>query len=361
MEKEELKKPRISLENYVSFPFGITHHDLIKALSPEKFEIFIHEWLYGQSKKQYEKFDRIGGTGDKGRDIICYYENNKCDYYQCKHYKNSLTPSDIYVELGKLCHYTFKKEIQIPEKYYLIASNEIGPTLYDLIRSPEKLKNELINNWKNKCEKKITTSSHIYLEGEFYDYVKNFDFSIVTSYSLDTIILEHRETIYGKIRFGQENITIEQIEYTENIQSEELPYINELLNVYSEKENIKLKKIEDLKNFPKHKEHLNSQRINYFSVKSIQRFVRDTLIDEKDFDTLKNEVYLGIVDVYNKEGYKTGYDRLTEVLIQATLISTGKSLLDKKLNCVGNGEKKGVCHLLVNDNKLKWVKDNGSI
>lgn len=40
-----------------------------------------------------------------------------------------------------------------------------------------------------------------------------------------------------------------------------------------------------------------------------------------------------------------------------TIIKTSKSMLDSKLHCIGNSERKGVCHMLVNDNKLRWVNE----
>ena len=49
--------------------------------------------------------------------------------------------------------------------------------------------------------------------------------------------------------------------------------------------------------------------------------------------------------------------RLVEDLKQAAVTNTSKSMLDSKLHCIGNSERKGVCHMLVNDNKLRWVNE----
>ena len=46
-----------------------------------------------------------------------------------------------------------------------------------------------------------------------------------------------------------------------------------------------------------------------------------------------------------------------EDLKQAAVINTSKCMLDSKLHCIGVSERKGVCHMLVNDNKLKWVSN----
>ena len=70
---------------------------------------------------------------------------------------------------------------------------------------------------------------------------------------------------------------------------------------------------------------------------------------------LKEEIYNGIIDVHEQD-YSTGYKRLVADLQQAAITNTSKSLLDSKLHCIGNCERKGVCHMLVNDCRIKWVK-----
>lgn len=95
---------------------------------------------------------------------------------------------------------------------------------------------------------------------------------------------------------------------------------------------------------------------DYYSAETIRRFVRDTLTDSQQFDVLKEEIYNGIIDTHEQE-YDSGYKRLVEDLKQAAVTNTSKSMLDSKLHCIGNSERKGVCHMLVNDNKLRWVNE----
>lgn len=58
----------------------------------------------------------------------------------------------------------------------------------------------------------------------------------------------------------------------------------------------------------------------------------------------------------DEQDYSTGYKRLVADLQQAAITNTSKSLLDSKLHCIGNCERKGVCHMLVNDRRIEWVK-----
>lgn len=52
----------------------------------------------------------------------------------------------------------------------------------------------------------------------------------------------------------------------------------------------------------------------------------------------------------------TIHDRLKAVLDRITIISLTKSALINVVGLIGNLEKKGICHILVNDEKIKsWV------
>ncbi len=75
--------------------------DRIKILSDLQWEEFVLEWA-DSLREQYGRVDRCGGAGDMGRDIvaICKDGGGTWDNYQCKHYKDPLTPTDIWIELG---------------------------------------------------------------------------------------------------------------------------------------------------------------------------------------------------------------------------------------------------------------------
>ena len=133
------------------------------------FEQFTLEWLYGCKKEKYLSIKRIGGAGDKGRDIVGYYSDGTVDYYQCKHYNAGLAPTNYYMELGKLCYYTYKGEIPIPKEYFIIASNDVGPSLQDLIDDQSALITSLIKNWDVYCKSKITKTEEILLDEPFLD------------------------------------------------------------------------------------------------------------------------------------------------------------------------------------------------
>lgn len=352
----ELSMPRIDIELYGA-DTNITPIDKIHIMDEDSFEHFTLEWLYGCKKSKYSSIKRIGGAGDKGRDIVGYYSDGSVDYYQCKHYSSGLTPTNYYLELGKLCYYTYKEEIPVPKEYFIIASNDVGSTLQDLIDNPSELLSNLIKNWDTYCKTKITKTTEILLDNPFLNYINTFDFTIIKTYPIAQIVDEYLDTIYGNIRFGGRRINLpEPLKPTDTIELKEMPYISALLEAYSDELNIKIDTTESLKAHDTYFNHLNRQRKDYYSAETIRRFVRDTLTDSKQFEVLKEEVYNGIIDTHEQE-YDSGYKRLVADLQQASIINTSKCMLDSKLHCIGVGERKGACHMLVNDNRLKWVKN----
>jgi len=102
--------------------------DILKTMDEDTYEELVASWAYWCLKKDYEDVMRIGGSGDKGIDVIAYYSQkaNKCDIYQCKHYDHPVRKSDVIAELGKFLYFMFIGEIPIPESYYLMAPQGLG-------------------------------------------------------------------------------------------------------------------------------------------------------------------------------------------------------------------------------------------
>lgn len=142
------------------------------------------------------------------------------------------------------------------------------------------------------------------------------------------------------------------------IEPEELRYVEELYRVYSEKTGEKCDCEEDLNKHKDLKKNFNYQRKNYYSAETIRRELRDTMIfnEEDNFDILKDEIFDGIIDVRDEE-YDLAYERLKAVMAHVTKVQTSKHTNEKLLGWVGPAEKKGVCHMLVNDNRIKWMNE----
>ena len=356
LQLDDIVIPKIKIENCNAGSMNIPPNSLVQIMDEDSFEQFTIEWLYSCKRELYSTIKKIGGAGDKGRDVIGYYGDGTVDYYQCKHYQSALAPTEYYVELGKLCYYTFTGAYVKPKKYYIVASNDIGPKLNGLIEEPNELKKELKSNWDSYCKTKITGTESIDLTGDFEKYVDSFDFSIIKHYPIQAVIDEHLRTTYGRLRFGGVSVIIPEdvIAPPKTIEIDELIYVTELLKAYAEVIGIEDIKVESLESYPKYKQNFLRQRKDYYSAETIRRFVRDVFSDSKQFEILKNETYDGIIEIFEDE-HPNGFERLNAVMKKASDVSTDRSLLTSKLHCIGNSEKKGVCHILVNDNRIKWV------
>lgn len=329
--------------------------DRLKIMGDSEFEDLVLEWANGYVKNKYQKVSTMAGSGDKGRDIVAYYNERKYDIYQCKHYMSSLSPSNYWIEFGKLCYYTYNKDYEIPRKYYIVASNGIGQALRDLIDNPEQINKGLIENWESQCQNKITKSKKIILEGEFLEYVRKFDFRIVSDIPPINLIEQYSTTIWYKFRFGGgiKKRKKPDIPTTISIEEEELIYVKELLQVYSEKSKKFISTIENLREEVKSFDHFIRQREDFYFAQSLKRFSRDEYIDTEPFDDIKREVYKGVIDCFDEE-YNTNYKKVNEVLKVARSIS----LESEELGEVKPSEKSGICHEMVNEGELSWVNEN---
>ncbi|MFV0362722.1 MAG: ABC-three component system protein [Suipraeoptans sp.] len=144
----------------------------------------------------------------------------------------------------------------------------------------------------------------------------------------------------------------------DEIEEHELGYVQELYRVYHEETGEEYARPADLDAQPKLKKNFNRQRKDYYCAETIHRELRDTIrLDETEgFDILKNEMFDGVITTCEKD-YDSSLKRLTAVMEHATEVPISHNLQDRMLDWVGPGEKKGVCHMLVNDRRLTWVED----
>ena len=276
------------------FSTAIPPLERVKSFAPEAFESFIGEWVISCVKSMYKDVYKVGGSGDGGIDVLSEYENGEYDYYQCKRYDKKLSPSSYWTEFGKLCYNIFIGNIPMPKKYYIIASQGIGPKMLKLIKDPEQIRKELIKNWHDKCEKEIIANTAIELGADLEKYINSFDFSIVDYYSIEKVIEEHRHTHYFYFRFGGNIKPKRTISLSPpiDIKKSETKYISKILDAYSDnkKTNIEL---EDLKIFDDLSKDFNKHRTYFYSAESLKRCIRDIFTNDDEFINLKKEVLSG--------------------------------------------------------------------
>lgn len=137
----------------------------------------------------------------------------------------------------------------------------------------------------------------------------------------------------------------------------EAGYISALCDSYAEALSRDSVTVDDTPFLPqKYRKNFYDQRKAYLSAESIQRSISEVYDDgENQFDILKEDAYGGIKITYYDD-YDNGYRRLLEVLKKISDVQLTKSRLMMIRNLIGNPERLGIVHILVNDQTIKsWV------
>jgi hypothetical protein len=140
---------------------------------------------------------------------------------------------------------------------------------------------------------------------------------------------------------------------------EEQPYISELYAAYGDREGVVDFGEAHLTRYGdgEYDEDIKDRRIDYFAAESIRRGVSELYSGEyaNQFDVLKDETLDGVKNTARKT-YLNGYERMLGVMEQAVSIEVKRYLLSRSPNWISNRIKMGVCHFLVNENRLRWVR-----
>ncbi|MFB2827624.1 ABC-three component system protein [Aeromonas veronii] len=360
----EIKPPAQScaaLVEHVQTGIPVTKASRLMIFSPDEWEQFVEEWA-SYLLSLYKKVRRFGGSGDLGIDIAGFQDDNgfmgAWDNYQCKRYQSALTPTNVYVEIGKIIYYSFQRRYKPPKKYYFVASNGIGTTLEQLLCNHVQLKLKTKENWAAYCETQITKTCKVSLTGSLLAYFDDFDFSIFTSKSAIELINEHAKTNYHTVRFGG-GLPPRPISAIppQNLSDIEIKYVAEILNAYSEHIDEIIINASDLDSEctkrKKLKKDLLRQRERFYNAEALRNFARDN-VPEGTFNSLQHEVFHGVIDTCLND-YDDGYKRMLATLEKASnLVMTSNPLIQ----AIKVQDKQGICHQLVNADKLKWVDDD---
>jgi hypothetical protein len=137
----------------------------------------------------------------------------------------------------------------------------------------------------------------------------------------------------------------------------EAGYISALCGAYAEALSRDSVTVDDIPALPKkYQKNFYDQRKAYLSAESIQRSISEVYEDgENQFDILKEDAFNGIKTTYFDD-YDNGYRRLLEVLKKISDVQLTKSKLSLIKNLIGNLERLGIVHILVNDKTIvSWV------
>ncbi len=328
---------------------------LLSLISEDDFELMTEQWLFSM-KNKYKYVKRIGGSGDQGRDIFAYQDEDMkiLDIYQCKHYDKKITPSDIYLEVGKLLYYTYTKEYVIPKNYFIVSSKGCGASLTKLIENPNKIKNSLIQNWNKKCKASITSNKQIELKDDFKIFVENFDFGIIQEITPLKFLEEFEKTKYYSTWFGLRKFIRKTTPVpSDTIENKELTYVNKLYRAYGSVNNTNVTNFKQLSN--KHQEHFYLQRKCFYSAEGLKEFSRDTLPTEETFKDLQNQIMIPVKTQILCNAYQNGIECLNSAIQIAQTLNIGNNSLKEFLT---TQDRTGILHQFANeDENLEWVNN----
>lgn len=332
----------------------ISEQKMLESFEPNEYEEVIEDWVNGylKPKREYVDVERLGGKGDKGRDVCAFYTKDRqtWDNYQCKHYDCPINLSILKQEISKLCYYTFKSVYPLPKEYYFVAPKSLSVEAHDtLYYHKDELKKSIIDEWTFQVNKMTADEKN-----KLFEYIRNsVDFSIFKHISPNVFIEQFKTTNYFRFRFKQHIKLKSNLNAPEKINTFENTYINHILDTYSEMENTNINR----ENIPsKYIEHFKRQRKHYYSAFTLEKITRDACKNEKPFLDIKEDIYDSIIDTVEDTSIKTGYQRLNNSLKEARDCQISDS--NELSNAVNSSSKQGICHYLANENKVKWVINN---
>ncbi len=330
----------------------------MESFSADEFEIFTYHWahFYLAKTNKYVQVQRRGGAGDKGCDIVAWIDPDgtmprRWDNFQCKHYDNQLTPTDVYIELAKLCWFSFTGAFTVPNSYYFVSPRGLGNKLDTLLSKPDELKSSLISNWSRYCETELTATP-VKLEGAFLDHVNSFNFGILKSIEPLELIEQHGKTPYHYLVFGMFlRDRAAPATPPNTISNSESRYVSQLYDVYSELTNRSISHSADIVEADL-TEHFADCRKNFYCAESLKEFARDSLPDDGYYEELLEEILAG-VNLCLFDQFNSSLHKLNSVCKAATQLVIESNVLKSKLKVQ---DKIGMCHHLANQDKIIWVQ-----
>lgn len=253
--------------------------------------------------------------------------------------------------MGKVLWFSFSGDYKAPRSHTFIAPYGIGTKFNSLLKSPAKLKQELIANWEKHCRTGITDTQEIVLEGDFLAYVDGFDFSIFKGKQPLALIEEHRASPYHLSRFGG-GFPARPITPLppSDIGTHETKYVEQLYLAYGDHLNKPINSTADLGKAVL-REHFSRQREAFYQAEALRVFVRDK-VEPGTFERLQDEIYAGVIDTHDEE-FDDGYKRVVAV----TKAAQDMAITANPIAPIAQTQdRRGICHQLANDEKLKWTR-----
>lgn len=325
---------------------------LILSLPDDELEKFVRMWV--ELRKGYVEVQRFTGAGDMGRDVVGYLTQSRHEgpwhNYQCKQYGRAVQLNVGLLEIGKILYYAYRGEFTPPTTYFFVAPRGVARTLRSLIAKPNEFKATLIAKWDQCCADHITKTEAVKLNSGLMAFVNVWNFSKVTVLSVDEILNDPAGTAAMAKWFGKDPGPAPVGMAPAEVQAHEMPYVQQLLDAYGERDHAKFKQHEDVKFHDEFGPHLDMQRERFFDADAFSRFYRDNTMSE-EIETLRTDMLHGVVDIH-RATHADSLSRVDAVMAQAATVAPSGVLARHARVPV----KQGICHHFANEGRLKWRK-----
>jgi hypothetical protein len=326
----------------------------LQEIDDAELEEFIELWLEHKSG-QYVRVERIGAANDNGRDVVGFSSvrghEGPWDLYQCKRKTRGgkLGTPEAMTELGKLFHHHVEGSYRtLPMAYVFVTPRGLVGPLRDLMLNPSTLGPHLIAHWDEHCATRITEKKTVALTPEIRAAINTFDFARVTYLTAPLIVKDPAAAPALSKVLGLIPDEAPPGAAPAAIQVEELPYIDQLRQVYGEASGTAFVTADDVFVHPDHGDHLRRQRTRFFEAASFSQFHRDNTAPGA-LEVFQNDIHHGVIEVYT-DTHDSRLHRVNAVMKHAGL--TQISLLGR---LTGVPVRQGMCHHLANEGRLKWI------
>jgi hypothetical protein len=132
-----------------------------------------------------------------------------------------------------------------------------------------------------------------------------------------------------------------------------LRYINQLIKSYNSDAIHAIGTIKDIDK-SEYERHFETARKSFRMVEDLRQLSRDNL-PEGTYEEFQEDMYEGIINTV-ENNYKNAFFKVKATEDKSTnfIINSYPSIEGKQCRPI---EKKGVCHQLVNDEEISWIKD----
>lgn len=180
----------------------------------------------------------------------------------------------------------------------------------------------------------------------------SIDFSMFRSVELAEALDVHSTTRYYATRFGgsMPDRTTPAQAPPQSIAPGETRYVEQLVEVYSEKRPGNTFMASTVGEGPEFGKHFRRQRIRFYEAESLRLYARDS-VPEGTFEMLQDDIHSGVVDVAEAD-HATGHARLSQVLSLVGQLDLSAHAL---ISVSSMDDRKGICHQLANEDHLAWV------